>query len=118
FVAPPDAAVPMHALQLADPSFAKTECPPLLGAALTAAGIEQNPRVQIQFALSLGETRDPRAFAMLAQFLREKLSVRWMDAAALSSLHERGVDMLAELIRDPGGAAPFLGPLAQSVAAR
>src|SRR5438105_2727511 len=72
FISHADAAVRIHALQLADRWFAKTEGAALLGAALTAAGIEQNPRVQIQFALSLGETRDPRAFAMLAQFLREK----------------------------------------------
>ena len=74
--------------------------------------------MQIQFALSLGEARDPRAFAMLARFAREQLDVRWMDAAVLSSLHGRGVEMLAELLREPGGAAAFLPPLAQSIAAR
>src|SRR5262249_38280222 len=83
-----------------------------------AAAIESNPRVQIQFALSLGETRDPRAFAMLAKFAREKLSVRWMDTALLSSLHDRGLAMFAELIRDPGGVASFLPALAQTIAAR
>jgi putative heme-binding domain-containing protein len=68
--------------------------------------------------LSLGETRDPRAFAMLARFVREKLAVRWMDAAILSSLHRRGAEMLAELIREPGDSGPFLPSLAQSIAAR
>jgi putative heme-binding domain-containing protein len=55
---------------------------------------------------------------MLGRFVRERLGVRWMDAAVLSSLHGRGAEMLAELIREPGGGAPFLAPIAQSIAAR
>src|SRR5439155_19327050 len=39
-------------------------------------------------------------------------------AAVLSSLHGRGLEMLGTLLRDPGGSAPFLPPLAQSIAAR
>jgi putative heme-binding domain-containing protein len=73
--------------------------------------------VQIQFALSLGEARDPRAFAMLARFVRERLRVRWMDAAVLSALHGRGLEMLIVLVREPGDSGPFLRPLAQSIAA-
>jgi putative membrane-bound dehydrogenase-like protein len=113
-----DAAVRVHALQLADRWFGQEEGRGLLTATLAAAAIEANPRVQIQFALSLGEARDPRAFAMLAQFAREKLAIRWMDAALLSSLQGRGLEMLGALVREPGGSAPFLAPLAQSIAAR
>src|SRR2546422_280133 len=113
-----DAAVRIHAPQLADHWFAKDEGRALLDAPLTAAAAEPNPRVQIQFALSLGEARDPRAFALLARFARERLGVRWMDAAVLSSLHGRGLEMLGLLLREPGGSAPFLPPLAQSIAAR
>jgi putative heme-binding domain-containing protein len=113
-----DATVRIHALQLADRWFAGEEGRVLLDTALTAAAAETNPRVQIQFALSLGETRDPRAFAMLARFAREKLTVRWMDAALLSSLHGRGPEMLGTLLREPGGSLPFFPPLAQSIAAR
>src|SRR5439155_8118594 len=87
FIGHADAAVRIHALQLADRWFAKDEGRALLDATLTAAAAEPNPRVQIQFALSLGEARDPRAFAMLARFARERLGVRWMDAAVLSCLH-------------------------------
>jgi putative heme-binding domain-containing protein len=79
---------------------------------------ETNPRVQIQFALSLGETRDPRAFTQLARLARERSDVRWMNADILSSLQERGAEMLAELVREPGGSAPLLAPLAQAIAAR
>jgi putative heme-binding domain-containing protein len=74
--------------------------------------------VQIQFALSLGETRDPRAFVMLARFIRERLGVRWMDAAVLSSLHGRGFEMLGTLLRGPSGSTPFLPLLAQTIGAR
>src|SRR3989441_734673 len=111
-------AVRIHALQIADQWFARDEGGPLFEATLTAAAAEQNPRVQIQFALSLGEARDPRAFAMLARFARERLGVRWMDAAVVSSLHGRGPEMLGTLLREPGGSAPFLPSLAQSIAAR
>ena len=112
------AAVRIQALQLADRWFAREEGRALFDAALTAAATELNPRVQIQFALSLGATRDPRAFAMLARFAREKLSARWMDAALLSSLHGRGLELLGTLLREPGGSMPFLSPLAQAIAAR
>jgi len=113
-----DAAVRIHALQLAERWFANRDGRTLLDLTLAAAASEPNPRVQIQFALSLGQARDARAFAMLARFVRERLDVRWMDAAVLSSLHGRGAEMLAELMREPGGSAPFLAPLAQSIAAR
>jgi hypothetical protein len=77
FLSHADTAVRVHALQLADRWFAKD--PPTLDAALTAAGAEKNPRVLLQFAMSLGETSDPRAFAMLARFAREHAKVRWME---------------------------------------
>ncbi len=118
FITHADANVRIHALQLADRWFAQDAGRALLDATLKAARTEQNPRVQIQFALSLGEARDPRAFPLLARFAREHLAVRWMDAAVLSSLHGRGAEMLTELLREPGGSAKFLPPLAESIAAR
>ena len=111
-------SVRVHALQLADRWFAKDEGRALLDATLMAAPIEQNPRVQIQIALSLGEARDPRAFTTLARYALLRLSLRWMDTAILSSLHGQGVEMLATLIGDPRDAVPFLAPLAQSIGAR
>jgi putative heme-binding domain-containing protein len=118
FLTHASAAVRVHALQLADHWFALDQGRAVLDAALTAALAEQNPRVQIQFALSLGETHDPRAFALLARFARERLGVRWMDAALLSSLPGRELEMLATLLPEPGGSAPLLPPLAQTIAAR
>src|SRR5207302_83045 len=64
FISHADAAVRIHALQLADHWLANDKGHPLLDAMLIAAAAEQNPRAQVQFALSLGEARDPRAFAM------------------------------------------------------
>ena len=113
----PAAAVRIQALQIADHWLGEAAGPEFLQAVLAAAAAEPDPRVRIQFALSLGESRDPRAFAQLARFAREHLGIRWMDAALLSSLGGRGGEMLAELVRDPGGAATLLAPLAQTVAA-
>jgi len=118
FISHADAAVRIHALQLADPWFAREEGHVLLDATLAASAAESNPRVQIQFALSLGEIRDARALAVLAQLAREKLAVRWMDTALLSSLNGRGLEMLGVLLREPGGSGSFLPPLAQTIAAR
>jgi putative heme-binding domain-containing protein len=55
---------------------------------------------------------------MLARFARERMDVRWMDSAVLSSLHGRGLEMMAELLREPGSSLRFLSLLAQSIAAR
>lgn len=127
FVDHPAESVRVHALQLADPWFRGPKGTGLLRnqkgtdlweRVLATAAAERSPRVQIQFALSLGEADDPRAFAMLARFAREFSSVSWMDAAILSSLHGRSVEMLAELVREPGGSHAFLESLAQSIAAR
>mgnify|MGYP003331581368 FL=1 len=118
FVAHREPAVRIHALQISDRFLALDEGRALLDATLAAAAAEKNPRVQIQFALTLGEARDPRAFAMLARYAREFSNVRWMDAAIMSSLAGRGGEMLAEILREPGATPPLLASLAQSVAAR
>ncbi len=118
FIRHPNASVRVHALQLADQRFGADEGRSLLTEAVDAAGSEQNPGVLIQFALSLGEARDPRAFALLARFAREQLSIRWMDAAILSSLHGRGLEMLRELTSKEGAPEGFVGSLAQTISAR
>jgi putative membrane-bound dehydrogenase-like protein len=82
------------------------------------AAIEQNPRVLLQLALTLGESQDPRAFTALANLARTQLRYRWMDSAIISSLHGRGEAMLAELLRDPGDSKALWEPLAKTIAAR
>ena len=117
FIGHADVGVRVHALQLADRWFAKDEGRAVLDTTIAAAASETSPRVPIQVALSLGESRDPRAFAMLARYAREKLTVRWMDVAVLSLLHGRAGEMLDELLREPGGSGAWLPSLAQSIAA-
>ena len=111
-----EAAVRVHALQLAERWLATD--PATLEATLAAASSEANPRVAIQFALSLGAARDSRAFAMLARYARERLDIRWMDAALLSSLHARGAEMLQELLREPPASTAFVEKLAATISAR
>lgn len=110
-------AVRIHALHLADARFAGPDGRGLLDAALTAAAVETDARVLIQYALSLGESSEPSALVMLARLAREHLDVRWMDTALISSLHERGSAMLEMLVRDPGKSAPLLPSLARAIAA-
>ncbi|MEW6303250.1 MAG: PVC-type heme-binding CxxCH protein [Verrucomicrobiota bacterium] len=111
-----EAVVRIHALRVGDQWLAKDAS--LLEATLAAAGRETEPRVTLQFAMSLGEARDSRAFALLARYARERLHIRWMDAALLSSLHGRGSEMLIELLREPVAATAFLEKLAATIAAR
>ena len=110
-------SVRTHALQLSDRWLAREEGRELLDKLLSALAQERDPRVLIQFALSLGESRDPRATAALAEIARTHLEVRWMQSAILSSLSGRGADMLAELLREPGGSGSLVPGLAEAVAA-
>ncbi len=111
-VSHPEADVRVRALRVADQLFQEENGAAMLDAVLSAAAKEKEARVQIQFALSLGETNDPRAFAMLARYAREHLEVQWMDTALLSSLHGRATQMISELSRTPRAAEPFLAALA------
>jgi putative membrane-bound dehydrogenase-like protein len=115
FITHQDSTVRIHALQLADRRLGSEE---LLEAMLKRGASERDARVLIQLALSLGETKDPRAFTMLTRLARERLDVRWMDTAVLSSVSGREGDLLAELLRDPGGSEGFLPRLAQCIGAR
>jgi len=117
FISHPSAAVRIHGLQLADHWLAMSEGRALLDSLLKASVMETDPRVQIQIALSLGEARDPSSFAALTRLSLDRLSVRWMDAAILSSLHGRGLEMLTALLDDPRASLPFLASLAQSIGA-
>ena len=113
-----ETAVRIHALQVVDDWLAREEGRELLATVLAAAATEQDPRVLIQLALSLGEARDQRAFAVLTRFAREHGGIRWINAAVLSSVSGREGDLLAELLRNPGESQAFFSVLAQTLGAR
>ncbi len=116
-----DAAVRIHSWQLADRWFSSAADnfdAEALDAALLAAEREDNSRVLLQVAMSIGESNDSRAFAVLVRLARERMDIRWMDAALMSSLHARGAQMLAALLPAPGKSEPLLVMLAKSIAAR
>jgi putative membrane-bound dehydrogenase-like protein len=108
------AVVRVHALQVGDRWLSSDR--ERFEAVLRGAERESDPRAQIQFALSLGESRDSRAFAMLAKYAREHMDVRWMDAALLSSLKGRGSEMLTELKTKPGANQGFVTALSKAAA--
>lgn len=112
------AAVRLHGLRLAEAWLGRADGETVLGAMLGVVSSETDPRVVLQLALSLGETRDPRAFAALARLARTQSNLRWMDAALLSSVAQRGGEMLVELLREPAGPDRVLEQLAGAVGAR
>ncbi|HUS36303.1 MAG TPA: PVC-type heme-binding CxxCH protein, partial [Verrucomicrobiae bacterium] len=97
--------VRVHALQAGDRWLDSDR--DLLEAILHAAESETNARVQIQFALSLGETADSRAVAMLAKYAQEHKDVRWMDLAVLSSSRPRAAAMPRRVANKPSTPATF-----------
>ncbi len=110
-----DEAVRIPALQLSDRWLGNDES--VFNAVLVAADKEQSPRVLLQFAMSLGESRDSRAFSMLVRFAREYLKIRWMNEALMSSLHGRAGEMFAASLSDPDNTS-LLRQLAEAIAAR
>jgi putative membrane-bound dehydrogenase-like protein len=114
-----NSAIRVHALQLADRWFNDDGGHGLLNASFSIVLTDfTEARVNIQLALSWGESDDPGALVTLAVLACRRSSIRWMDAAMLSSLHERGAQMLERLLGDPSGCKAFLPLLAESIAAR
>jgi putative heme-binding domain-containing protein len=83
-----------------------------------AKSFGSDPRLLLQTALSLGQSRDAQATIALTKLAREHGDVRWMDAAIASSAHRREKDMLRSLVVDPGRGGALLEPLVAAVAAR
>jgi putative membrane-bound dehydrogenase-like protein len=118
-LAHPSSDVRRHVLRLADQHFdgvGKAVEKRLLAGDVRSFGTE--PRLLLQMALSLGESRDPQATSVLTKLAREHGDLRWMDAAIASSAHRREKEMLAALVVDSGHAGVLLEPLVAAVAAR
>jgi putative membrane-bound dehydrogenase-like protein len=106
-----------HALRLADVRFegAGKAIEALL---LSGKDFGTEPRLLLQIALSLGQSRDQRAAGALARIAHDHGDVRWMDAAIASSSHQREKEILAVLLRQPGRGTNLLESLAAIVAHR
>jgi len=85
---------------------------------LDPANRQGEPRLLLQMALSLGESRDHRAVPALARLAREHGDLHWMDAAVLSSAFRREKDLIAVLLPNPGKSADLLDALASTIASR
>jgi putative membrane-bound dehydrogenase-like protein len=84
---------------------------------------DASPRVRFQVALTLGEMKDERATAALAQLLRRDGDNPWARAALLSSVMGRADRLLTDLTRSSAFAASDTGrvlvrSLAQMIGAR
>ncbi len=108
-----------HALRLVERRFSDSER--LLAAALRLAN-DASPVVRLQFALSLGESDDPRSLSALAGLARRHGEEAWLDGAILSSLGNRAGQMLKTLLSDKpdalGQARGLIPRLCSAVASR
>lgn len=76
------------------------------------------PPLALQAALSLGESRDPRATMVLEALARRHGSLDWMDAAVASSAYQRESALLLALAADPGNSGRVMAHLAGIIAGR
>jgi len=111
-------AVRMHALRLAERWF--DTHPALIQKALRLAE-DQDPKVRLQSALSLGASEDEREVRALSQLAAGYGSHPWMQAAILSSVADTAGELLQEIIERPGDSSEarwLLHPIASIVGAR
>jgi putative membrane-bound dehydrogenase-like protein len=93
--------VRVHGLRLADRRF---EAEPELLEAACALSEDASPRVVVQLALSLGESRRPLARATLRRIAQARPDVAWLPEAIVTALGDEVGDFLASSLAD--GAAP------------
>ncbi len=96
------AAVREHALRLAETRFGDSSA---LLDEMIAQVDDANPRVRLQAAFSLGESRDSRAVLALSNMARSSSSDPWIRTAILSSASRLASDLLTELLFDEPFAA-------------
>jgi putative membrane-bound dehydrogenase-like protein len=113
------AGVREHAVRLAESWLDKS--PALLDKVLSLAN-DADARVRFQVAFTLGETKDPRAAAALADLARRDANDVWMRTAVLSSIAESADGVLISLLKDAtfaaGPGAAMVEQMATVVGAR
>jgi len=87
-----------HALQLSEDWLDRQ---PSLLAKVLALTNDLDPKVRIQLAFTLGETRDARRLPALAALASQFDDDRWMQAAIASSVLDAAESLLQELIKLP-----------------
>src|SRR5262249_4342940 len=107
-----------HALRLADRWLDQE--PRLLD---RIAGLidDPHPGVRLQVALTLGESRQPRAVDTLARLAAKSGDERWMSAAIVSSIVRNSDAFLAKLLaadRPTAGALTLLPSVAETIGAQ
>lgn len=108
----------VHALQLAERWL---DDQPMILDRVAALATDSDPRVRIQTALTLGESRDPRAVAALAALAADHGAEPWMAAAVASSIGSVADEFVALLLAAgqlTPGARATLGPAGETVGAR
>ena len=114
----PHFGVRLHALRLAERWLG--DRPTLLGKVVGMVD-DPHPKVRLQLAFTLGESRDSGAVEALALLAARYGADRWVRAAVLSSVGDSAGNVLAAILRRPdesGDARLLVHPLASVVGAR
>jgi putative membrane-bound dehydrogenase-like protein len=110
--------VKVHALQLAE-RWLDTD-PTVLEKVLKLTG-DADPRVRLQVALTLGESRQARALEALARLTAEHGDELWMSAAIISSVAQNADAFLGQLLATQPlteGTKSMLGPISETIGAQ
>ncbi|HVC95724.1 MAG TPA: PVC-type heme-binding CxxCH protein [Pirellulales bacterium] len=112
-----DAGVRLHALQLADRML--DEHAAVLDRVLAMTD-DDDPRIRLQVALTLGESRQQRAVAALAALAANHGHERWMSSAVASSIAQTADAFLGNMLAGPtsDGVLAMLDKVAETVGAR
>lgn len=113
----PQYGVRLHALRLSERWL---DSNPALLDTVIGLSDDEDPRVRLQVAMTLGESQSALANESLLRLAARYGDERWMSAAILSSSVARPGDLLTRLLAKPslGNALSVLRPLAATVAAR
>ena len=114
-----DHGVRVHGLRLAGPWLDSDEA---LRSQLTRMSQDPDPRVRLQLAMTLGESKDTWSVAPLRDLAERHGGDRWMATAILSSANNRNggrllLGLLGSIELGPGARA-LLEPLAKTVGGR
>jgi putative membrane-bound dehydrogenase-like protein len=108
--------VRLHGLKLAERWLDKE--PALLAKVLQRAN-DPHPKVRLQLAFTLGESKDAKVLPVLAKLAESDGEDRWVQAAILSAVPDRAAQLAELLARSSGERGlTFLRPLAAVTGAR